>query len=161
LLPLRLKFAQDAMNTLDLSHFVIFDASAARGEHTVTGDTCLNEDVVQTYFETMTETVGFFNGYAPSFSFRHDNTTKRSLVSFDYYLDPERSVQQAIEDLNALATLNSVRPYYLAVHVREFSTVGKVIDIVNGLEDSLFEITPVDDFFAMANELPTWKDRMR
>jgi hypothetical protein len=165
LLPLRLEFAQKSMKTLDLNHFVIFDASETHGEHTVTGNTCLNEDVVDVYFKSMTDTIGFLNGYAPSFSFQHDEgsgTTRgnRSLVSFDYYLDPERSVNDAITDINALATLNTKRPYYLAIHVREFSTVGKVIDIVNGLDSNVFEITPVDDFFAMANEIPTWQDKM-
>ena len=160
LLPLRLQFAQESMNTLDLKHFVIFDASDAHGDHTVTGDTCLNEDVVESYFKNMKDVVGFFNGYAPSFSFQHDTKSNRSLISFDYYLDPSRSVNDAIHDINALAELNPIRPYYLAIHVREFSTVGKVIDIVNGLDDSVFEITPVDDFFEMANEFPTWKDRM-
>ena len=63
LLPLRLAYAQKAMTTLDLHHFVVFDASATNGEHTVTGDTCLNEEVVTTYFNTMAETVGFLNGY--------------------------------------------------------------------------------------------------
>ena len=161
----------------------------------MTGDTCLNEEVVTTYFNTMTETVGFLNGYAPSFSFQHDNGgngQNRSLVSFDYYLDPARSVQrtfhvslpcpqhsqhsqhshpltplkcylfpaEAISDLNDLAALNAKRPYYLAIHVREFSTVGKVIEIVNGLDPAVFEIAPVDDFFNLANALPTWQDKM-
>ena len=40
--------------------------------------------------------------------------------------DPGRSVQDAVDDLNTLAALNPIRPYFLAVHVREFSTVGKV-----------------------------------
>ena len=82
------------------------------------------------------------------------------MISFDYYLDPARSVQQAISDLNDLAALNPKRPYYLAIHVREFSTVGKVINIVNGLDDSVFEIAPIDDFFNLANALPTWQDKM-
>ena len=142
---------------------VIFDASEAKGEHTVTGNTCLNEEVVTTYFDTMTDTVGFLNGYAPSFSFQHDTAGvhNRSLISFDYYLDPERSVADAIVDLNALAVLNKIRPYYLAIHVREFSTVGKVIDIVAGLDSDVFEITPVDDFFNLANGMPTWQDKMK
>ena len=164
LLPSRLEFAQRSMDTLDLSHFVIFDASDTHGEHTVTGNTCLDrEDVVDTYFKSMNRTVGFFNGYAPSFTFKHEQTegTNRSLISFDYYLDPERSVDEAVNDLNALAALNAVRPYYLAIHVREFSTIGKVVDIVNLLDSETFEITPADEFFEMANENPTWKDKLQ
>ena len=68
-------------------HFVVFDASHAVGEHTVTGDTCLDAGVVGEYFRSMPDVVGFLNGYAPSFTFRHDgNATNHSLVSFDYYL---------------------------------------------------------------------------
>ena len=160
LLPSRLKFAQDAMKVLDLSHFVIFDASNTHGEHTVTGDTCLTEEVVEAYFEGMSETVGFLNGYAPSFTFKHHRESSHSLISFDYYLDPGRSVQDAIFDLNTLAHLNEVRPYYLAIHVREFSTVDRVIEIVSGLDPAVFEIIPVDDFFELANEKPTWQDRL-
>ena len=67
-------------------------------------------------------------------------------MSFDYYLDPGRSVADAINDLNTLAELNPIRPYFLAIHVREFSTVGKVISIVDGLDKSMFEVVSVDDF---------------
>ena len=68
-------------------HFVVFDASHAVGEHTVTGDTCLDAGVVGEYFRSMPDVVGFLNGCAPSFTFRHDgNATNHSLVSFDYYL---------------------------------------------------------------------------
>ena len=165
LLPSRLEFAQRSMETLDLSHLVIFDASDTHGEHTVTGNTCLDRQVVvDAYFQSMNRTVGFLNGYAPSFTFQHvqkKDGTNRSLISFDYYLDPERSVDEAVSDLNALAALNAVRPYYLAIHVREFSTIGKVVDIVNLLDSETFEITLADEFFEMANENPTWKDKLR
>jgi hypothetical protein len=160
LLPSRLEFAQQASRTLDLNHFVIFDASEAIGEHTVTGDTCLDHDVVEEYFRSMPDMEGFYNGYAATFSFRHDTgRTNHSLVSFDYYLDPGRSVADAINDLNTLAELNPIRPYFLAIHVREFSTVGKVISIVDGLDKSMFEVVSVDDFFSIANANPTWRDR--
>jgi hypothetical protein len=164
LLPSRLEFAQKSMDTLDLSHFVIFDASDTHGEHTVTGNTCLDrEDVVDTYFQSMNHTVGFFNGYAPSFTFKHDHssTTNRSLISFDYYLDPGRTVDDAVDDINTLAALNVIRPYFLAIHVREFSAIGKVVDIVNRLDSEVFEITPADDFFNIANGNPTWKDKLK
>ena len=39
------------------------------------------------------------------------------------YLDPSRTVAEAVADIEALATANAVRPYFLAIHVREFSTV--------------------------------------
>ena len=160
LLPSRLQYAQQSMRTLDLDHFVVFDASHAVGEHTVTGDTCLSSFVVDEYFRSMPDCVGFLNGYGATFTFRHDaGGTNHSLVSFDYYLDPGRSVADAIQDLETLAELNPVRPYFLAIHVREFSTVGKVIDIIDGLDSSVFEVVPVGDFFKIANKNPTWKDR--
>ena len=163
-LPLRLEFAQEAMRTLDLNHFVVFDASDAVGEHTVTGDTCLNLDVVEQYFQSMPDCLGFYNGYAPSFSFAHDSGpgsthTNHSLLSFDYYLDPGRSVSDSIRDLEMLASLNPVRPYYLAVHVREFSTVGKVISIIQGLNPSIFEVVTADDFWDIANAKPNFRNR--
>ncbi len=159
LLPSRLAFAQQAMRTLDLHHFVIFDASEAIGEHTVTGNTCLNQDVVSQYFLSMPDCVGFYNGYAPSFSFKHDPSSNHSVMSFDYYLDPGRSISEAISDIEMLARLNPVRPYYLAIHVREFSTVGKVISIVDGLDETLFEVVNADDLWEMANANPTFLDR--
>ena len=157
-LPARLALAQADMATLDLRHFIIFDASDAVGAHTVTGDTNLTARVVQSYFaaDTMNRTVGFLNGYAPAFTFAHDSATQRSLASFDYYLDPGRSVEEAIADLTTLAAVNTVRPYFLAIHVREFSTVTKVQQIIDGLPEGIFTLTPVDTFFELANAHPTW-----
>ena len=157
-LPARLAEAQADMAVLDLQHFIIFDASDAHGGHTVTGDTNLTPRVVEAYFSpsTMNATRGFLNGYGPAFTFAHDAASSRSLASFDYYLDPGRSVQDAIDDLVSLATVNTVRPYFLAVHVREFSTVTKVQEIVAGLPPGQFTLTPVDTFFELANAHPTW-----
>lgn len=50
------------------------------------------------------------------------------------------------------------RPYYLAVHVREFSTADKVASITSRLSDE-FEVVPVDQFFHYANADPTFRDR--
>ena len=111
LLPKRLEMAGDMMEKLDLNSFVIFDASRAVGTHTVTEDTNLDMDVVETYFDTMKNVQGFFNGYAPSFTFSKSNDD-RSLISFNYYLDPGRNVEDAVKDLEDLATLNKKRPYF-------------------------------------------------
>lgn len=84
LLGSRLGLAQDMMRVLDLQHFIVFDASSCRGAHTVTGDTWLTPDVVDAYFTTMNETVGFLNGYGPTFTFEHQAPpTNHSVVSFD------------------------------------------------------------------------------
>lgn len=162
LLSSRLQQAQAAMSTLDLKHFVIFDASQVTGAHSVTSDTTLTPAVVDAYFasDTMNQTLGFLNGYGPSFTFQHRaGPANRSLVSFDYYLDPGRSVQDAVSDLESLARANPVRPYFLAVHVREFSTVGKVQEIIQGLPADTFSVLPIDSFFQLANANPTWTDR--
>ncbi len=158
LLHSRLQQAQADMLTLDLQQFVIFDASSATGAHTVTADTNLTAAVMDAYFapDTMNSTVGFLNGYAPSFSYKYDSSSQRSLVSFDYYLDPSRSVQDVINDLNTLARANVKRPYFCAVHVREWSTVGKVQEVIAGLPKDQFELLPVDSFFEAANTYHTW-----
>jgi hypothetical protein len=156
LLPARLAEAQADMRTLDLEHFVIFDASNATGAHTVTADTNLTASVVQAYFDNMNATAGFLNGYAPSFTSHYDEKSQHSLISFDYYLDPSRTVQQAVADLAALSSANAKRPYFCAVHVREWSTVGKVQEIIAALPKEEYELLPVDSFFQAANHFHTW-----
>lgn len=158
LLHSRLQQAQADMTVLDLQEFVIFDASSATGEHTVTADTNLTSAVMDAYFarDTMNGTTGFLNGYAPSFSYRYEPESKRSLVSFDYYLDPSRTVQDVIGDLATLAAANPRRPYFCAIHVREWSTVGKVQEVIAGLPADEFQLLPVDQFFQAANTFHTW-----
>ena len=162
LLPKRLQMAAGMMETLDLNSFVIFDASRAVGTHTVTGDTDLDVDVVESYFEEMPNIKGFFNGYAPSFTFatsEDDTGSRRTLVSFNYYLDPGRSVDDAVSDLQDLSALNSRRPYFLAIHVREFSTVGKANAIIQKLPMDSFEVLPGDVFVELMNECGNFKTR--
>ena len=158
LLPKRLEMAGDMMEKLDLNSFVIFDASRAVGTHTVTEDTNLDMDVVETYFDTMKNVQGFFNGYAPSFTFSKSNDD-RSLISFNYYLDPGRNVEDAVKDLEDLATLNKKRPYFLAIHVREFSTVGKANEIINKLSSETFEVLAGDVFVNLLNKCGNIKTR--
>lgn len=50
------------------------------------------------------------------------------------------------------------RPYFLPVHVREFSTADKVANITAKL-GSEFEVIPVDQFFQYANAEPTFRNR--
>ena len=158
LLPKRLEMAGDMMEKLDLNSFVIFDASRAVGTHTVTEDTNLDMDVVETYFDTMKNVQGFFNGYAPSFTFSKSNDD-RSLISFNYYLDPGRNVEDAVKDLEDLAMLNKKRPYFLAIHVREFSTVGKANEIINKLSSETFEVLAGDVFVNLLNKCGNIKTR--
>jgi len=160
ILPSRLLAMERSMNILDLHHLVIFDASAAVGEHTVTEDTTLSEPVVKEYFRlNRTSIQGFLNGYGPTFTNVFDNATQRALLSFDYYLDPERSIQDAASDIQLLARLNPREPYLLAMHVREWSTVEKVEQIISMLDPEVYKVVPIDQFFTIANSNPTFMNR--
>jgi hypothetical protein len=105
------------------------------------------------------------NGYGPSFTFA---VTKRSTpeptnfstISFDYYLDPERGVAAAAADLISLASLNPEAPYLLAVHVREYSSVGRVAQILAALPPG-FELLHVHEWMQLANAHPTFRPRIR
>ena len=101
-------------------------------------------------------------GYAPSFTFatsREEHGSRRSLVSFNYYLDPSRSVESAVKDLEDLSILNKKRPFFLAIHVREFSTVGKANDIIQQLSNQTFEVLPGDVFVETMNKCGNLKAR--
>ena len=161
ILPKRLHQAQSAMKLLDLHHMVVFDASHTFGAHTVTGDTTLTSDIVSAYFQHMNSTRGFLNGYAPTFTNIYDNKTRRGMISYDYYLDPGRDVASASSDLIRLARINPQRPYLLAIHVREFSTIGKVEQILELLPADTFSILPVDQWFQVANDRPTYYQKYK
>jgi hypothetical protein len=160
-LGLLLDKTQAYLQELDLHHMVIFDASNTTGAHTATGDCNLPKNIVREYFDHMSSTKGFLNGYAPAFTAAYTNDTlmgPRSLLSFDYYLDPSSTVNSTIEDIQNLALSNPIRPYFLPVHVREWSSVDKIHEVVSGL-GSGFIITPVDTFFDLANKNPTFRQR--
>ncbi|EDQ87063.1 uncharacterized protein MONBRDRAFT_27553 [Monosiga brevicollis MX1] len=152
--------AQQAMLQLDLHEMVTFDASRAEGQHTVTGNTNLSPSAVAAYFEDMNETRFWFNGYAPTFTAARDEsgTTARSLLSFEYYLDPSRSVSDVLTDLELLAQLNAQRPYFLAVHVREFASQSTVVELVEKLPRD-FLVTAADQFAQLANAHGTFRTR--
>merc|ERR1712000_9821 len=54
-LPFALNKTQTAMNTLGLNTMIIFDASQCHGEYTTTGDTNLNQTLVDAYCNMMSE----------------------------------------------------------------------------------------------------------
>ena len=107
----------------------------------------LNKEVVQAYADHLPSALAVLNGYGPSFTFA-TATSKRpphnlTAISFDYYLDPSRSVADAAGDLITLAKLNPTSPYLLAVHVREFSDVTRVEKILDLLPEGEFELMPI------------------
>jgi len=145
--------AEDLMKKLDLKVFEIMDYSEGA---TVEGNTELTEQVVDSYYQGMPEAIGFINGYAPSFTFACRDG--RPLISYDYYLSPSRTEKQAVADLEELAEINSKRPYFLLIHVREWSDITRVKSILDQLSQE-FEVIPLDVFIKMAGENFTFKEK--
>jgi hypothetical protein len=104
----------------------------------------------------MPEAIGFVNGYGPGYTFTVRDG--RPLVSYDYYLSPVRPEAEAVADLEELASINAKRPYFLLVHVREYSDIKRVKGILDKL-GSEFEVVPLDRFLAMAGAQPTFEER--
>jgi hypothetical protein len=152
-LPQLIVKARELMETLDLNVFEIMDYSEGA---TVEGNTELTKQVVAEYYKGMPEAIGFVNGYAPSFTF----TTKdgRPLISFDYYLSPDRPEADAAADLIELSSVNKKRPYFLLMHVRQWSDIKRVKRILDKLPEN-FEVVPLDIFLKMAGEAPTFEER--
>ena len=153
LLPKLVKKAREQMELLDLNAFEIMDYSEGA---TVEGNTELTKEVVDVYYEGMPDAIGFLNGYAPAYTFTERNG--KPLISYDYYLSPTRTEDDAVADLQELANINAKRPYFLLVHVRESSDVRRVIGILDKLGPE-FELVPLDIFLTMAGKEPTFKER--
>jgi hypothetical protein len=153
LLPGLIDKANDMMKELGLRVFEIMDYSEGA---TVEGNTELTKRVVDAYYQGMPDAIGFVNGYAPSFTFTSRNG--RPLISYDYYLSPTRPEADAVADLEELASINSARPYFLLMHVRESSDVKRVKGILDRLSGQ-FELVPLDRFLRMAGTRPTFKER--
>eukprot|EP00771_Trimastix_marina_P003607 gnl/Trimastix_PCT/4901.p1 GENE.gnl/Trimastix_PCT/4901~~gnl/Trimastix_PCT/4901.p1 ORF type:complete len:694 (-),score=120.31 gnl/Trimastix_PCT/4901:80-1921(-) len=154
MLPRTLQLAQEEMDALDLNVFDVMDYSEGSA---VVGNTDLPRRVVEAYFDNMNHSIGFVNGYAPSYTYATRNGIP--WLSFDYYLAPHRSQDDAVDDLLELATLNPTRPYFLTMHVREYSDVQRVKAILARLPQEEFEVVPLDRFVKMAGRQPTFKTR--
>ncbi len=152
LLPPLIKMADTMMKQLDLNVFAIMDYSEGA---TVEGNTELTKEVMDAYFKYMPEAIGFLNGYAPAYSFIVKDG--RPLVSYDYYLDPSPTEEEAANDLKELARINSGRPYFLLMHIRQMSDVERVKSILGKLGPE-FEVVPLDIFLKMAGQNPTFEE---
>lgn len=148
-----MKEANRLMNLLDLRVMEIMDYS--EGNRHV-GNTDLTPEVIDRYYKAFPDAIGFINGYgsARTFQLRDD----RPMISYDYYLGVERTREEAIADLQELMALNTKRPYFLLVHVRESTNIDRVADIIEGLGDGA-EVVPLDVFLKMAAEAPTFQKR--
>jgi hypothetical protein len=153
LLPLELKKANDLMKKLDLNVFEIMDYSAEKRD---AGENDLTKEIVDTYYKYMPDVIGFINGYYAAHTFTTRNKTP--LISFDYYLSPSKPVDQAVDDIIELSEMNSGRPYFMLIHVRETSDVLRVKSICDKLGPE-FEVIPLDIFLKMAAETPNYKER--
>lgn len=154
-LPRMVELAYDMMKKLDLRVFEIMDYSEGV---MVEGNSDLTRPVVQAYYDGMPEAIGFVNGYVQSHTFTVKD--KRPLMSYDYYLAPDATDDQIMADLGELAALNPIRPYFLLMHVRQYSNVARAKSILSRLGPQ-FEQVQLDVFLKMAGERPTFKERFR
>ena len=151
-LPKEIENAYDLMKKLDLNVFEIMDYSEGGTE---TCDNNLPKDIVDEYYKNMPDAIGFINGYRASNTFTIRD--KRPFMSYDYYLAAEKPEEEVVADLEELAEINSERPYFLLIHVRESSAVARVKSICDKLGKN-FEVVPLDIFLKMAGENPTFKE---
>ncbi len=152
--PLVIQKAYTLMKKLDLNAFETMEHSRYWQSDGVNDD--LSRQVVSDYFKGMPGAIGFANGYRPAHTFAVQNG--RPFLSFDYYLSEKRDEKEAVADLQELANLNAKRPYFLLVHVREWSDIERVKRILNQLGQD-FQLVPLDVFFKLAGTEPTFKTR--
>ena len=155
LLPPVIALADRLCRQLDINVFETMDYSEGA---TVVGNTDLPKQVVDAYYQGMPEMLGFANGYAPAFTFAaHDG---RPFVSFDYYLPEDRPEVEVARDLEELARINPRRPYFLLIHVREWSDISRVKSILDRLGPEFADV-PLDVFMKLAGQDPTFQERYK
>lgn len=152
-LPGLLRRAEKLMKRLDLHVFDIMDYSTNEPEGEFAD---LTLSVIEAYYQNMPDALGFVNGYVPANTYYHKDG--RPMISFEYYLSPTVSENEAVADLIELAELNKVRPYYLLLHIRESSDISRVKSILDQLPAE-FEVVPLDLFLKMAGDTPTFVNR--
>lgn len=152
LLPGLLQRANTLMEALDLRAFDIMDHSYAPQAERVD----LTLPVIDAYFENMPQAEGFVNGYGPANTYAQRDG--RAMVSFEYYLSPMASEEEAVADLIELGQVNADRPYFLLLHIRETNTIARVKAILDQMPDD-YELVPLDVFLKMAGASPNFKTR--
>lgn len=151
-LPAVVKKAYSLMQTLDLNVFEIMEHTNYWESDGIDDD--LTKEVMDVYYENMPDVLGFANGYRPAHTF--DVRDGKPFISFDYYLGEKRDEDEAARDLEELANLNVKRPYFLLMHVRQWSDIKRVKRILDKLGPE-FELVPLDIFLKMAGSEPTFK----
>ena len=151
--PLLMKEANELMELLDERVLEIMDNSAADGN---VGNTDLTKETVDRYYAAFPNVIGFLNGYGPART--RDLRDDRPMISYDYYIDPRRPRAEVTADLNELIALNSKRPYFLLVHVRESNDVNSLVEVVKQLNGPV-EVVPIDVFLKLAASNKTYTTR--
>lgn len=151
--PALMKDARALMRLLDLHVMEIMDFSEFTDYVSIAD---LPKSIVDRYYAEFPDVLGFINGYYTAGTF--DLRDKRPFISYDYYLGVGRPIPEAIADLDELIQLNSQRPYFLLVHVRERNTVEMVATIIQGLCEPV-EVVPLDVFLQLASSDKTYRTR--
>lgn len=149
--PMLMKDARTLMSELDLRVLEIMDYS--EGNRHV-GNTDLPKEVVDRYYHEFPDVIGFINGYGTARTY--DLRDTRPLISYDYYLDVDRTVKDAAADLEELIQLNQNRPYFLLLHIRERNPVEKVKKIFDSLTEPV-DVVPLDVFLKLAADAKTYQ----
>ncbi len=153
-LPETVEKAYELMQTLDLNSFELMEHTNYWETDGLDDD--ITEEVMDEYYKGMPDAIGFANGYRPAHTFAVKNGVP--FISFDYYLSEKRDEDEAAADIIELANLNSNRPYFCLLHVREFGHIERVKRILGKLGPD-FELVPLDVFFKMAGNNPTYTTR--
>jgi hypothetical protein len=153
--PVLMGEAEELMGVLDEHVMEIMDNSVADGN---VGNADLFKETVDAYYKAFPNVIGFINGYGPART--RDLRDSRPMLSYDYYIDPKRPREGVTADLNELIALNSMRPYFLLVHVRESNDVNSLVEVVGNLEGPV-EVVPIDVFLKLAASKKTYKTRFR
>ncbi len=153
-LPDVIQMADSLMETLDLNVFETMDHTTYWQSDGINDD--LTKEVVDAYYENMPDAIGFANGYRPAHTFAVKDG--RPFISYDYYLSETRDEAEAAADLEELTNLNPKRPYFLLMHVREWSDIERVKRILGHIEVP-HELLPLDIFLKMAGNDFTFKTR--
>jgi hypothetical protein len=151
--PGLMREANELMAVLDERVLEIMDNSAADGN---VGNADLTKETVDRYYAAFPNVIGFINGYGPART--RDLRGTQAMISYDYYIDPRRPREEVAADLAELIALNSKRPYFLLVHVRESNDVNSLVEVVKRL-DGPIEVVPVDLFLKLAASKKTYNTR--
>lgn len=153
--PGLMQTAGTLMDELDLHIMEIMDYSEGNRHM---GNTDLTKEVVDAYYKAFPKALGFINGYGVARTY--DLRGTQPMISYDYYLEVKRPVEEAAADLEELMQLNPQRPYFLLMHVRELNTVEKVNAIFNRLSEDV-EVVPLDVFLKMSATEKTYRTRFK